>query len=251
MSAATSQRGDGEVRFSNISSGGYFKGRACASASCIALVLAVMSSCAASGSAGTSAGFASDGGLDGGGGDGGYAVPTGPMIYVSPSGNDGDTGAAPANAVQTIQVGIVRALACSGAPCNVAVAAGNYTGPITLGDGVKIFAGYTLDFATRDPASNVVLIKSTSQRTVIADGLTASTMLDGVNVVGADMTGTDGSSTYAMWINNAQSNLYIANSSFLGGKGATGTDGAKGMPVTCNAKGGTGGVADDCDGVMD
>ena len=74
-----------------------------------------------------------------------------PVIYVSTTGSDFNSGEMPAFPVRTIPTAIAKALKCQGAPCPIVVAGGTYDGQVVLRDGLTILGGYTQDFLKRDP----------------------------------------------------------------------------------------------------
>ena len=224
--------------------------------------LAILSIRCANGTAETDVNAAAGGGGGGGGddADGGIrATPSrdaapaspapgvsGPSIYVAPSGDDTATGASAREAVHSIPVAIHRAEACPGAPCAVVIAGGKYDQQVKLADGVSLLGGFSADFKSRDPKANVVTLTSTEDRVVIADGLTRPATIDGVTIVGADLTGTDGRSSTALYIAHTHDALTVTNSVVTGGHGASGAAGAPGGDVTCTASGGVGGESSDC-----
>ena len=93
-------------------------------------------------------------------------------IFVSPAGDDSQDGKSPASAVQHINMGITRSLACYPTSCLILVAAGTYQEQVTLHENINILGGYSADFFTNDPVANVVNITSNEQKTVIASALT-------------------------------------------------------------------------------
>ena len=173
-------------------------------------------------------------------------TPTGAQaIYVSVTGDDTANGASPLHPVKSIQTGLDLATKCPGTPCTVLVSGGTYTGALQLRDGVSIFGAYAPDFASR-AASNVVTITSTADRTVVSQALTKLTTIDGVTIVGADLASNDGRSSYAVWVIDSASALYIGNATIKGGAGANGAPGPTAPIVSCTASGGVGGEPTDC-----
>jgi hypothetical protein len=179
--------------------------------------------------------------------DGAGPTPTpGTSIYVSTAGADTNDGMTPETAFRSIPAGIAQATQCLPSPCIVVVAAGTYTGQVELKPGVNVFGGYSADFSSRDVAADVVTITATDPRTVVADGVTALTTLDGVTIAGANLTTPAGASTYGLWVNNSSNFVYIGHAIINAGQGAPGAAGAAGTARTCTATGGLGGVATDC-----
>jgi hypothetical protein len=179
--------------------------------------------------------------------DAGGASPTGaPPIYVATTGSDTAAGTSPTTPVQTIQAGLDLAAACPGAPCVVLVAAGTYPQSLQLRDGVSLYGQYAPDFSAR-AAANGVTVTSSDAETVVANGLTKATTVDGVTIQGASFSTTDGRSTYAVWVHASRSALFLSNDAIVGGVAAAGAPGAPGGALTCDSTGGAGGTSDDCD----
>jgi hypothetical protein len=169
-------------------------------------------------------------------------------IFVSPAGDDTKDGKSPGDAVQHINMGITRSLACYPNTCVILVAVGNYQEQVTLHENISILGGYSADFVNNDPVANVVNITSTETKTVIASGLTVPTKLDGVTITGASLTSNDGSSSYGLFVSNSHSSLTISRTVIIGGTGATGTAGTPGGALDCGTVGASGGTAFDCGG---
>lgn len=196
---------------------------------------------AAGGAAATGGTSGAGGGTGGSGGTGG----DGSTIYVTTSGDDQRDGKSPAQAVKTIAAGITRALACAGAPCEVHVAAGKYTGAVTLMGGARVLGGYGQDFSSRDGGATE--LTSNDEKTVIAQALTSDVLLDGLTITGATLSGTDGRSSYALWVASVADRLTLQDVIVKAGRGADGGVGSDGLVLACDAHGGLGGTATDCD----
>lgn len=173
------------------------------------------------------------------------------VVYVSITGNDEADGESPAAAFASIQRGIDRALTCEPEPCTVHISGGEFVGALTLGSGVGLRGGYRPDFQKRQLDTEITTIRAQEVRTVIADGLTAPTTVDGVHVRGADFSElVDGQSNYALWVRDSGELLRIINGTVIGGTAANGAHGAGGEARECEARGGAGGQAYDCGGVV-
>ncbi len=155
------------------------------------------------------------------------SAPVGPAIYVATSGVDTAPGTSPATPLKTIQAGLDAAAKCPGAPCSVLVAAGTYLQALQLRDGVSLYGQYAADFSAR-AGSSVVTIASGDIQTIVANGLTKPTTIDGVTIQGGALTTSDGSSTYTVWVHGSGSALFLSNSEIFGGKAAAGAPGADG-----------------------
>jgi hypothetical protein len=174
--------------------------------------------------------------------------PGGPtVLYVATTGQDFYTGTDPTQPMQHLALAIERATHCTPAPCEVRLAAGEYHEVITLASGVALTGGYSIDFQTRDVPAFPTVISNDEVRTVIANGLDATTRLYGLTIRGADYSHRiEGESTYALWVRDSGSFLELDQTTIIGGKGGRGVAGADGTLMTCNARGGPGGTASDC-----
>lgn len=168
-------------------------------------------------------------------------------VYVASTGDDTNTGESPVQAVATISVGIERALACPDAPCAVYVAGGDYEETVELAGGVHLYGGYIGDFTVRDTTAAPTRLTSQQPRVLVADGLTETTIVDGFNLSGAVLEGSDGRSSYVVWIRGG-SDLRLRDVRVFAGRGERGAAGASGQPVACEARGGQGGESFDCGG---
>ncbi len=183
-----------------------------------------------------------------GGGSGG-GEPEQVAVYVSALGNDNASGESPSEPLATIGAGIDRALACPSNPCEVRIAAGTYTGAVTLAQGVDLIGGYAPDFSALDVESYEVLITSTQDKTVVANAISEPTRLEGLHIVGASFAQLpDGKSTYAVWVSSSTEALTVVDSILEGGVAAAGAQGADGTLSQCAVAGGSGGEAYDCGG---
>lgn len=173
-----------------------------------------------------------------------------PVIYVSTGGNDANTGLSPTDPLHTLTVGVARAVRCGGLspPCTMVVAGGLYREQVQLADGIVLLGGYTQDFSARDPANNVVTITSDDPRTVIVDSIGQPTTVDGVTINGAALAGSDGSSSYALWVHASRQVFTLSHATLHAGQGAAGTPGTPGLNLACGTVGASGGTAFDCGG---
>jgi len=211
----------------------------------------VLMACVAGACAGSGAGYSAsqDGGDEGGADAGPDPGPTGPAIYVSTAGSDLAPGTSPSDAVQTIDAGIALASACVGAPCVVKIAEGRYQESVKLVDGVSLYGGYTVDFSVRDVTEHTAVVASSSEQpSVVATGLVAATTVDGITIEGPDLTlAGGGTPSIALSVASSGDALLISNALIVGNTGAQGVPGDAGTGTTCDASGGEGGVATDCE----
>jgi hypothetical protein len=168
-------------------------------------------------------------------------------VYVSTAGNDNNSGLTPDRPLRTLDAAIQQASDCAAGPCNVRIAQGTYDESIAILNGVHLFGGYNASFGLRDPVTYAVTITSHESHTVIADGLSVPTVLDGLTISGAILDTNDGASSYALWVNDSDSMLTLSRVNLHAGAGAVGSAGVDGQVVACDASGGLGGEATDCD----
>lgn len=184
-------------------------------------------------------------------------------IFVSPMGDDTHPGTM-AQPKRTIQAAITEA-ARSMPVKDVYVAAGTYTGQVTLQNGVSIYGGYD---ASRMPwgrgMMNVTTLDSGSNSAVFGSGITNAVTLQLLTIRAANATLPSGSS-YGIRLANNTAPVNIEGCSVFAGdaqNGANGTsqpDGANGGPggaggntpgvggapgtSPCGANGGAGGAS--------
>jgi hypothetical protein len=170
--------------------------------------------------------------------------------YVSVLGVDANSGFEPSAPLRHIAFALTKAVACTPAPCDIRIAQGVYEEAITLASGVDLRGGFSLDFESRDAETYPVVITSDQPRTVIADGLTATTELEALTIRGADLRqDVTGASSYALWVRDCADHLELRRVVVQGGYAGRGVDGTSGILTTCDARGGQGGSANDCGGV--
>jgi len=190
-------------------------------------------------------------------------------IYVATpanGGNNNNDGRTRQHPVATITRGIEIADTCS-PKCDVLVSGGTYTESLTLRSGVDVFGGYAVSTWTRNVSNNTTTLNANAYRGVVASGLNAVTVFDGLTVVGLDRTDASGTS-YAFWVNSVASNRLVIRNAIIeagdGGPGDPGGDGTVGATgdsgsattgrtgaggganTTCSANGGDGGTSYNC-----
>ncbi|MCA9712925.1 MAG: hypothetical protein KDK70_44280, partial [Myxococcales bacterium] len=151
--------------------------------------------------------------------------------------NDGLSSSAP---VATIGRALAVA-ADAGGVTSIVVAGGTYTESIALRSGVSVVGGFEPVMWTRDLAANETVLVGVDSRTVIADGLTEPTRLDGFTIRGASFVDS-GTSTYGVWVRNVASGvLTIADCRIEAGTAGRGDDGANGADGPSGGNGANGG----------
>ncbi len=178
-------------------------------------------------------------------------------ILVTTTGIDGPTcGLTPGTPCRTVQKGLDRAVE-DGLSC-VFVQAGDYTGTITLHDGIALTGGFDTNWQLgprADLAHRVRIIGVANQvqgqtRTVLLSNLVTAPVLSNLVLVGAaaqGLTGISGKSSYV--IHALQSNLVLRDVTLIAGNGVAGAGGANGsdamnIPRTAGRNGGSGGTGD-------
>jgi hypothetical protein len=170
-------------------------------------------------------------------------------IYVSVLGADSNSGTEPGQPVRHIAFALTRAVACTPTPCQLVIAEGEYEESFALVSGVSLLGGFSLDYTIRDILTHPTVIVSDEPRTVIAEGLTAPTLVEGLTIRGADLRqDVTGASTYALWVKDSGDALELRRVTIVGGRAGRGVDGGNGTLTTCDARGGAGGSAVDCGG---
>ncbi len=165
-------------------------------------------------------------------------------VFVSPGGSPNGAGT-PNDPISTVTGGIAKAMATVGKD-HVYVAAGSYSEQVRLEEAVSVFGGYSNDgLWQRDLSSYETVLTggagTTSVRTVIADGIAARTVLDGVTVRAENNTNPSGSS-YAIWVRSSTSDLELVRVKAVGGNGGpgqSGIDGADGPDAVVGSPGKT------------
>ena len=186
-------------------------------------------------------------------------------IFVSPLGNDLNTGASRTSPVRTITAGVARAVAAGGGT-DVYVGNGSYDGSVDLASGVSIYGGYQSGTWLRDATTYPVTINGAGDFAVRGIGV-ADITLDGLRIttpIGAHETNH---SRYGVMLANSQ-NITITNNRITsgeGGAGAAGQAGVRGIAglpgqngtnASCTGtpergRGGAGGVPDAANGQTD
>lgn len=160
-------------------------------------------------------------------------------IFVSPMGNDTNPGTM-AQPKRTIQAAITAA-AGSMPIKDVYVAAGTYTGQVTLSSGVSVYGGYN---ATSIPWSrgmmNTVTIDSGSNSAVFGSDLAMAVTLQALTIRASSATMAGGSS-YGIRLANNSATVTVEGCTVVSGDGANGGTGANRADGSSGGNGGGGG----------
>src|SRR6266576_3991502 len=149
------------------------------------------------------------------------------------------TGTAGRHPCRTINQGLAR-LNATGRP-QVVVADGRYTEAVTLLNGRNLLGGYSPETWERHLSTTNTIIQGISSignhdRTVIAAGITLSTVFEGFVVRGSLNAKSSGNS-YAIYVSNSNANLVIRNNVIEAGRGGSGALGSTGTNGTAGANG--------------
>jgi len=158
-------------------------------------------------------------------------------VFVATSGSDSATCGPLSDPCATVQFGIDRAslLGVGG----VYVAGGDYTGSVSLSDGVSLFGGYDAGGSwNRNPATYVSRVTGVDGEiegravTLLAEAITVPTFVADMTFVGPDAAGTlpggQGRSSYVMVVRNSNDSLMIRGNTIQAGAGAPGASGTDG-----------------------
>jgi hypothetical protein len=145
------------------------------------------------------------------------------FVHVSTGGSDSGSGSLRAP-LRTIQAGVTRAQIEGKV---VLVAQGGY-GAFAIVGGVSVFGGYRSDFRARDPALYPVVIEHAEPQqgapVLTCRDVQASTVIDGLTLVGEDATVPGQGSSTALF-DNCGAALKLSNVVLLAGRGADGRSG--------------------------
>ncbi len=139
------------------------------------------------------------------------------------------------------------------------VAAGTYSGNVTVSAGVRLYGGYSSDFSERDVVVYPTVIRGVEPNwedpsvtpgtgtVTVTDVSGQTTVIAGFTILGYDVStpagaGESGYSTYAVFVRDCDSSLVIANNRIVAGRGG---DGGRGRPGPAGASGGNGGNGHD------
>ncbi|HYJ34052.1 MAG TPA: Ig-like domain-containing protein [Candidatus Binatia bacterium] len=157
------------------------------------------------------------------------------VIYVSPSGNDGNPGTREAP-LQSVSAGLAAA---AGGGADVYLAGGTYTqDQFALVSGVSLYGGFDASFANRDPAAHPSILSGGSTALVASPGV-SNARVDGITVRSANATGA-GSSSYAAFLRGA-SGITFHGCTLEAGNGAPGDNGSTGSSGAAGDAGSDGG----------
>jgi hypothetical protein len=167
-------------------------------------------------------------------------------IFVSPGGNDANSGSKAAPKATIIAA--VTAAVAQGKP-HVYVSGGTYNGSLTLANGVSIYGGYDANTRWNRSGTPVVIIRETTATNgaviaVAGSSLSSPTFLDRLTIQGAT-TNVAGASVYGLWCSGC-TGLSVKNTSIEAGNAGSGIAGTAGSQGS-GGGGGSSGNNGDCD----
>ena len=135
---------------------------------------------------------------------------------------------------------------------HILVAAGTYEGNLELSQGVRLYGGYSPDFAARDVVLYPTVLRGVEPDhndpnaivgTIHIEGVSGlNTAVVGFTIYGYDVNevpspGSPGYGSYAVYVKNSGGNLTIANNRIYGGRGGDGAPGDVGSTGSSGAAG--------------
>lgn len=168
-------------------------------------------------------------------------------IYVATDGQDTGDGS-PQNPMQTIAAGIDRARVLG--KKLVCIASGTYLETIQLSAGIDIKGGFNRqDGWSRDLSRDTTVIAATLQYrgiwvVIVGEGISQSTVVDGLKIVAPSPPAGSGASTIALYLDHCPG-ITVSNSVLVCGTGGSGADRGPGPQGVLGAggAGGSGGVS--------
>ena len=129
----------------------------------------------------------------------------------------------------TVAKGIEEAIAAGRS--QVLVAGGSYDEQVSLVDGLDLLGGYNPTTWSRDWSVNLTVVSGPvgtgHRKTVVADGITSPTVIEGFVIYGTNATSA-GSNSYTLYISASSSALEVRNNTMYAGDGAVGAAGSHG-----------------------
>lgn len=167
-------------------------------------------------------------------------------VYVSAqNGDDSELGVAPQKPVKSLQRALEVARA-QGAR-TIALAGGDYLGPIELPEGVSIYGGFAQDFNTdapRDQKTRILAqdvdfnVDKNAYITVLAEGIQEKAVIDGVEIQGQKASRKGASTIAVMALNSPE--LRIEGVTIVAADASDGRDGVEGRDGAGGRRGAAG-----------
>ena len=157
------------------------------------------------------------------------SLPTG-GIFVSPMG--ADTAGAGSMYAPCWSIGFGISEAISQGYTKLFIANGTYNETIHVSNGVSLYGGYNPETWTRNENSTATSVFgsgniSSHPVTVLADGISTDTSIEGLMIYGQDAT--NGLNSYGIYVKNSTGVLTMRNNIIRSGDGGNGPNGTPGM----------------------
>jgi Putative metal-binding motif len=155
----------------------------------------------------------------------GVVDPSGPLVFVSPAGDDDASGTSPEEPVRTLARGFMLGGSLGR---DVLVARGVYAGPLTLPEGVAIRGGYSPDFTRQDSTLYPVVIEGAESLqgapVLRCANVEQPTSLSDVTIEAAPVTAAGQGST-AVFLDGCGDALVLERVTILGARASPGIAG--------------------------
>src|SRR5690625_1330060 len=169
-------------------------------------------------------------------------------IFVSPQGNDTNSGTDPDHPIQTIAEALLRVQDLGGQRNQILLTEGIFatSAPVILSDGVGLYGGYSLDFTERSNDRASTQIQSSASTALAIENATKQSAVQNLTIKGGPST-TASPVTYTLWVKNvprdllALENLHIIAGN--GKNGSTGLQGANGAGTNATTRSTDGAIA--------
>ena len=159
-------------------------------------------------------------------------------IFVSPLGDDNNDGTTRNNPVQTVVMGIARAVT-AGEGTDVYVVNGTYTGNHVLHTGVSIYGGYASGSWLRDPVAYPTTIIGPTNMVGLHGSQVHDITLDGLRIETPAESQFVGQNVYAIYLSDVL-DVRITNNRIKAGNAVAGTGGQFGFAGVHGLRGGDG-----------
>lgn len=163
-------------------------------------------------------------------------------VFVSPLGNDINSGDARENPVRTITTALARANSFGRGAYDIYIANGTYDETIALQPDVSIYGGFQAATWLRDPQAHPVTIMGGSAMIAVTGSNVSNLTVDGLRIRTPQEATATGLSVYTIFLNQAQ-NITITNNQITAGDALAGSGGQFGFNGVQGRPGDVGGNA--------
>ena len=161
-------------------------------------------------------------------------------IFVSPLGNDNNTGTRQSPLATVVQ-GIARA-ATAGGGTDVYVANGTFEGSYALATGVSLYGGFASGTWMRDPVNHPTTLVGPGNMVGVYGSQVSDITIDGLRIQTPAEFLSTGQSAYGIFLSQAQ-DIRITNNRISSGRAGPGSGGQFGFAGVAGLRGGDGGNA--------